>query len=74
MVNGTRDMSRRCGRIEQGDFVSMFRLALLACLVADALALLFLNPNVGAARDVGIISIIACIGIWIGWALPLEDS
>jgi hypothetical protein len=52
----------------------MFRLALLACLVAGALALLFLNPNVGAARDVGIISIIACIGIWIGWALPLEDS
>jgi len=52
----------------------MFRLAFLACLVAGALALLFLNPNIGAARDLGIISIIACIGIWIGWALPLEDS
>ena len=67
-------MSHRCGRIEQGICVNMFRLAFLACLVAGALALLFLNPNIGAARDLGIISIIACIGIWIGWALPLEDS
>jgi hypothetical protein len=52
----------------------MLKVIMLCCLVAAALALILLNPDIGAARDVSVITIIACIGICIGWALPLEDS
>ena len=47
--------------------------ALLGCLLAGVLALAFLNPINAFASHAGLIAMIACIGVYIGCTMPLED-
>ena len=47
--------------------------ALLGCLLAGILVLAFLDPVSGFLLDAGLIAMIACIGVYIGCIMPLED-
>jgi hypothetical protein len=47
---------------------------ILASLLAGITALSLLNPVNGFARDAGLISMIACIGVYLGWTMPLGDD
>lgn len=44
----------------------------MAGLASGPLVLILLDPGGGQVRDAGLIGLIACIGVYVGWLLPLE--
>jgi hypothetical protein len=51
----------------------MRRAALLGGVLTSVLALVFLNLSTGFAGDAGLIAMIACVGVYVGCTMPLED-
>lgn len=52
----------------------MRKAAILGGLVAGLLILIQLDPAGGRVRDAGLIAMIACIGVYVSWLLPLEGD
>jgi len=51
----------------------MRKVAVLGGLVTGTLALLLISPG-GIVGDAGLVAMIACIGIYLSWMMPMQDG
>jgi hypothetical protein len=52
----------------------MRKAAVLVCLAGGVLGFLILSPGAGLTRDSVLVAMIACMGVYAGWSLPLGDG